>query len=491
MEQNYKLVVKNTFLDFEFVSPDLASAAVDAEEIDQKPLVRSSSSPAILRRSVVPLDDTGSETLTQEILSKLTQDNCVDDERMGQVDVHSVACGGDGNADLPKEGSSCESTDVHSDSEQSSDSCQTSGGVTMACLELTIATNKKEPGFEVFDVEHCPWAGSGLGLFPCTESPRTGEPTLSAKSDERACCPGETTLAAQGDQRYSCAGSRLKLAWCRAPDTMGNADVTFEQIRATMQHMDLPLDMYFKSDQLFTRWLVRQERGPVTPWCALITGWREAKPCAAAIAAARLGDCRGLRYDRLREPLAPLRAGAVPEANVGVAILTMIVVVLPDKVRKAQSWASHTAGVAGLDIHIVWDTDSFRDKVEQLLAAPNEPLGDNHPQTRELLNHHGQQQDELPDHQSPLVHRPQTSMELLHHCRQEELQHVVSIQDDAAPAQQQPRVDHPHMAMKPARHRGITRREKEQSWWTGRNKKQVISLKDLTLSNPNPYYGCQ
>jgi len=105
--------------------------------------------------------------------------------------------------------------------------------------------------------------------------------------------------------------------------------------------------LHFSGSVHFTRWLFAQRRGAVTPWAILVTSWREAKPCALAIAAVRTGRCEGLRLDERRPPLRKCTGTVVPGQPVNVAVSGMIVMLAAkERTLKAADWinyqASHT-----------------------------------------------------------------------------------------------------------------------------------------------------
>mmetsp|Transcript_41887 Transcript_41887/g.112958 ORF Transcript_41887/g.112958 Transcript_41887/m.112958 type:complete len:329 (-) Transcript_41887:84-1070(-) len=100
----------------------------------------------------------------------------------------------------------------------------------------------------------------------------------------------------------------------------------------------------------FMRWLFSQPRGNVVPWVTLITGWREAKPCVAAISAAVSGDADHIRPDARRPDLQePHGQGgqAAFAGTVKVAIANMIIVPSSEQTpsvqarqkAKAKTWA--------------------------------------------------------------------------------------------------------------------------------------------------------
>lgn len=104
-------------------------------------------------------------------------------------------------------------------------------------------------------------------------------------------------------------------------------------------------DKSFGDSVSFTRWLFSQPRGLGVFGGALLVGWREAKPCAQAIYAARTGDTRGLREDGKRPALLDPQAGTkVVDRAVAVAVKKMIILVEPYRIADAIKWARHNSG---------------------------------------------------------------------------------------------------------------------------------------------------
>mmetsp|Transcript_2609 Transcript_2609/g.6086 ORF Transcript_2609/g.6086 Transcript_2609/m.6086 type:complete len:229 (+) Transcript_2609:73-759(+) len=109
--------------------------------------------------------------------------------------------------------------------------------------------------------------------------------------------------------------------------------------------------LYFPTAPSFTRWLFSQERGDVVPWCVLLTGWREARPCAAAISAVRSGKSGNLRIDAKRPTLREPRGGDT--SRIGTAVAAMIVSVSRGRQEQvASEWAPEGSAMAGLPLQI-------------------------------------------------------------------------------------------------------------------------------------------
>lgn len=139
------------------------------------------------------------------------------------------------------------------------------------------------------------------------------------------------------------------VVWCEAKPTR------LEETLATLAPYfggKAPTLLHCETPGRFTRWLFSQPRGAVEPWALLVVGWREAKRCAMAIGAARLGDASQLRPDAKRPPVPPLVGQ--PLGEVGLAIKEMIML-LESSQQEARiaAWARSTGSrMAGLDIRL-------------------------------------------------------------------------------------------------------------------------------------------
>jgi len=123
-----------------------------------------------------------------------------------------------------------------------------------------------------------------------------------------------------------------------------------EKLQPVMRKLGYRDIVYFSSAQVLARWLInRHHDGDII----LVTGWREAKPCAAAIRAVRSGHVERLRPDA-KMPHLTVREGnkggmdAVAGSNASDAIGRMVVVVpngqnpemLKRQRAKAAKWAT-------------------------------------------------------------------------------------------------------------------------------------------------------
>mmetsp|Transcript_168073 Transcript_168073/g.539729 ORF Transcript_168073/g.539729 Transcript_168073/m.539729 type:complete len:325 (+) Transcript_168073:91-1065(+) len=130
-----------------------------------------------------------------------------------------------------------------------------------------------------------------------------------------------------------------------------------------------PQVVHFWTPARFTRWLFEQPRGEVDPWALLIVGWREAKPSAMAIGAARSGVSGQLRPDG-RRPVLPPVSGA-PGEQVNVAVEAMVIVLeKPEHADRVSVWARDGGrSTAGCDIYVASDAASIHAVVSTLRAA--------------------------------------------------------------------------------------------------------------------------
>jgi len=112
--------------------------------------------------------------------------------------------------------------------------------------------------------------------------------------------------------------------------------------------------LYFAGHVHFARWLFAQRRGAVTPWANLIVSWREAKPCAMAIAAAQTGCCDGLRLDERRPQLRKC-SGILNSGQLAKVAVSGTVVILADGERtpKVDNWVNRAASMTKLPFHVV------------------------------------------------------------------------------------------------------------------------------------------
>lgn len=112
--------------------------------------------------------------------------------------------------------------------------------------------------------------------------------------------------------------------------------------------------MYFRGHVHFTRWLFMQPRGAVQPFAVLVVSWREAKPCAVAIGAARSGKVDALRIDSKRPELPEITGEVPPDGLVGIAISSVIILAEDEEQQtRALQWAARKGNhMTSLDIQI-------------------------------------------------------------------------------------------------------------------------------------------
>jgi len=131
------------------------------------------------------------------------------------------------------------------------------------------------------------------------------------------------------------------LAWCDGRDQ--------ESVRKGIQgYLESEgctpvVDMHFGTSPEFTRWLFLQPRGAIEPWAVLLVGWREAKPCAMAISAARSGDISKLRPDSRCPELQTITRNPCGEVQVAVKHMIIRVQSNSDQERRARRWARKEA----------------------------------------------------------------------------------------------------------------------------------------------------
>jgi hypothetical protein len=112
--------------------------------------------------------------------------------------------------------------------------------------------------------------------------------------------------------------------------------------------------LYFEGHVHFARWLFSQRRGAVNPWAILVASWREAKPCAMAIAAARTGCCDGLRVDSRRRQLRKCSGTLDLGQLANVAVSGMIIILADGECTpKVTTWIHKTAIMTELPFRAV------------------------------------------------------------------------------------------------------------------------------------------
>mmetsp|Transcript_59374 Transcript_59374/g.143333 ORF Transcript_59374/g.143333 Transcript_59374/m.143333 type:complete len:295 (+) Transcript_59374:64-948(+) len=131
--------------------------------------------------------------------------------------------------------------------------------------------------------------------------------------------------------------------------------------------------LYFATGVEFMRWFFGWYRDGGRAISILVTGWREAKPCAAAIHAIRTGCVDHLRPDAKRPQLTACDGSkggtdAIGDTTANVAIGHMMVVILPHgqstelmerQEKKAAKWAA-SDDASGLNVDIVLTKDTTK-----------------------------------------------------------------------------------------------------------------------------------
>lgn len=136
---------------------------------------------------------------------------------------------------------------------------------------------------------------------------------------------------------------RPTVVWCACDNSVEPSSI----IRGCSPSPDL---LMMDTPVSFTRWLVEQPRGQVTPWSILVVGWRSTKPCASAILAAHTGDISGLRPDKKRCFL----SSAKGQGLVKTAVAAIIVALDSDDLEPRVSKWGEMSGLStsGCDVYI-------------------------------------------------------------------------------------------------------------------------------------------
>jgi len=160
------------------------------------------------------------------------------------------------------------------------------------------------------------------------------------------------------------------LLWC-SPTSQG-----VEQRRRLAPHFRHQKCLHFPTSVKFARWLFEQHRGDINPWAVLVAGWREAKPCLAALSSAFTGLAEELRPDGRRPTLRAPTVGRRPAKQGGlvrIAVSTLLITVESSSAHQAQararaaSWvASVQDSIPGLRIILVLGPDELEDAVHMM-----------------------------------------------------------------------------------------------------------------------------
>jgi len=132
----------------------------------------------------------------------------------------------------------------------------------------------------------------------------------------------------------------------------------------------------FKNTAAFVRWLFDQERGcAVRPSSILVTGFREAQPCMAALSAAHSGDTSNLRPDawrpELRSPLTHSSSASQGPLRIAVAAIVVYLDSPERQQDRAMVWFSGTKDLMpSLDVCIVQSEAQLAQALEALVSSP-------------------------------------------------------------------------------------------------------------------------
>mmetsp|Transcript_84493 Transcript_84493/g.243955 ORF Transcript_84493/g.243955 Transcript_84493/m.243955 type:complete len:329 (-) Transcript_84493:56-1042(-) len=150
--------------------------------------------------------------------------------------------------------------------------------------------------------------------------------------------------------------------WCEAKPTNQEEVMSALSSHYCTQHRQV---VHFNTPARFTHWLFEQARGDILPWALLVTGWREAKPCAMAIGACRSGDVSKLRPDARRPQLQPILGS--PE-HVQTAIESIVIVLEKSKDETpVANWAKEGGyAIAQLDIYVAGGVSTIHDVMARL-----------------------------------------------------------------------------------------------------------------------------
>ena len=160
----------------------------------------------------------------------------------------------------------------------------------------------------------------------------------------------------------------LQIVWCEASDD-GNAAAESASLMAEIDLVQPQALQLLDASTKFGRWLFEQPRGEIVPSAVLVAGWREAKPCAMAIHAARSGDISQLRPDARRGELQPITGNPIGQNEVAVG--TMVVIVRrPEQQKRVIKWVMiEGRKMTNIDIQVAFDLGSLQTFVRQALST--------------------------------------------------------------------------------------------------------------------------
>lgn len=163
----------------------------------------------------------------------------------------------------------------------------------------------------------------------CSDMPPGSSFMRGSSASSRCSASTSTTCSGFVDEPE--ASLAPWLIWCE-----GNFEKRKEQMEQ-MQALDgIASPKHFGSPSSFTRWYFEQSLGQVPKMgSVLVVGWREAKPCGAAIKAAMTGNMEGLRNDCTRPQLSQQLQGLVK--------MMIVLVDSPKQAKKVSEWIKSDA----------------------------------------------------------------------------------------------------------------------------------------------------
>lgn len=134
-------------------------------------------------------------------------------------------------------------------------------------------------------------------------------------------------------------GPCVQILWCQAEAEPAG----YNELLGRLLAVGIPVASWlvFDDSTKFCRWLFKQPRGAVPSDSVLVSGWRETKPCAMALRAARSGDVSALRPDARRSLLLSPVVSTNGDPRVHLVVDSVVVSTSSVEQRdKAQSWIS-------------------------------------------------------------------------------------------------------------------------------------------------------
>lgn len=215
------------------------------------------------------------------------------------------------------------------------------------------------------------WRSLGGAVVPKCPPPQMEVPVPRLPSGTGLQQPASQTHTAPAMQFAGVPGQggspATQIVWCEAIEVgAGDPAAEGEAILDGAQLQRRPALECFDASTKFDRWLFEQRRGAVTPSAVLVVGWREAKPCAMAMHAARTSDVSQLRPDARRGELQPV-IGNSPDGQVHIAVGPMIIVVRrPEQHNRVLKWIAKEGNrLANADIQVATDLPALQEAILQ------------------------------------------------------------------------------------------------------------------------------